>query len=233
MHGKLLALILLCPAAALAGTLCATDTLADYEALGAGGCTIKGLPFSGFTFATVFASGGATPVTAAQITATPVDPDIAAGLDFSSAGFSVSSGQAVEYQLSWAVDDPPIIHGWDLELFDPVTFPAFITITSEECLGAAFIGAVCPTSLTATNTVSDNGIVAVLEDVKLFAPVRIVGELTTITLDAAAGGSASFTSFRESALLTPEPSGAIVTMSGVVLLFLARRTRLKPLRHAG
>ena len=34
MYGKLLAIMLLLPAAAPAGALCVTDTLANYEALG-------------------------------------------------------------------------------------------------------------------------------------------------------------------------------------------------------
>ena len=52
---------------------------------------------------------------------------------------------------------------------------------------------------------SDNGITAVLNGVMILAPVQIVGELTTITLDAHLGGSASFTNFQENALLAPEP----------------------------
>lgn len=225
MFRQLIATLLLCPAAALAGTLCATDTLAKYEALGAGGCTIKGLPFSAFTFAVVAVSGGATPVSASQITVSPIDPEIEAGLNFASSGFSVSAGQFIEYEASWAVDDPPIIHGWDLQLFDPVVPPAILTITSEECLGAAFIGAVCPTGLTVTNTVSDSGIVAVLRDTRFFAPVRTVGELTTITLDARAGGSASFTSVTELAILAPEPWPVMVMPSGLLLLALALKLR--------
>ena len=229
MYWKFIATIFLLPAAAWADIGCVTDTLANYEALGPGGCTIKGLPFSNFSFSKVFASGGAVPVTAAQITVTPVDPEIAAGLNFGSTGFSVSPGQAVQYRLELEVDDPPIIHGWDLRLFDPVMPPADITITSEECLGAAFVGLVCPTSSIITNTVSDNGITAVLDDTESFAPVGTVGELTTITLDATAGGSASFTSFTESAILqTPEPSSAILLAPcGALLLLLARRRLLR------
>jgi len=228
MYSKFIATIFLLPAAAWADAPCVTDTLANYEALGAVGCSIKGLPFSNFAFTTVFASGGAVPVSAAQITVSPVDPAVAAGLNFASGGFSVAPGQAVKYQLEEEVDDPPIIHGWALKLFDPVTFPATITITSEECLGAAFVGLMCPTLSVVTNTVYDNGISAVLEDDEFFAPVGTVGELTTITLDASGGGSASFTSFTESAiLLTPEPSSAVLlTPCIALLLFLARRRLL-------
>jgi hypothetical protein len=79
--------------------------------------------------------------------------------------------------------------------------------------------------LTVTNTVSDNGTVAVLDDTEFFPPVGIVGELTTITLDAGAGGSASFSSITESALLAPEPGSAMLVPSGLLLLVLVRRAR--------
>ena len=173
------------------------------------------------------------PVTAAQITVSSVDPDIEGGLNFASSGFSVGPGQSVEYDVSWSVDDPPIIHGWDLMLFDPVTFPAFITITSEECLGAAFVGSVCPTSMVVSNTVSDNGIVQVLDDTEFFPPTRLVGELTTIRLDASAGGAASFTSFTESAILLPEPWSALLTGSSLLLLILMRGMRGRAIPKPG
>jgi hypothetical protein len=225
MYGKMLVVCLLFCAVAPSATLCATDSLFNYEALGAGGCTVKGLPFSGFTFSVVFANGGAVPVTAGQITVSPVDPDLEGGLNFASDGFSVSAGQSVEYQISYSVDDPPIIHGWDLQLFDPVTPPATITITSMECLGSAFSGTSCPTSSTVTNTVSDNGTTPVLRDKEYFPITRTVGVLTTIELDAHLGGSASFTSITQQAVLAPEPWPAMLTPSGLLLLVFARRLR--------
>jgi len=225
MYGKLLVVCLLSCAVAPSATLCTADTLTNYAALGVGGCTVKGLPFSGFTFNVVFATGGAIPVTAGQITVSPVDPDLEGGLNFASDGFSVSAGQSVEYQISYTVDDPPIIHGWDLQLFDPVTPPAIISIISEECLGAAFSGTSCPTSSTVINTVSDNGTTPVLRDKEYFPNSRTVGVLTTIQLDAHLGGSASFTSITEQAVLAPEPWPAMLTASSLLLLVFARRLR--------
>jgi hypothetical protein len=229
MYWKLLLAVLLCLGlfgpVAVADVVCTTDTLANYEALGPGGCTIKGLPFMGFSFSTVAVSGGAVPVDANHVTVSPVDPDVQAGLNFASNGFSVTAGQFVQYQLAFSADDPPIIHGWDLLLFDPVTFPAVITITSEECLGAAFLGSVCPTGLTVTNTVFDNGITSVLTDTRFFPASSILGVLTTITLDATNGGLASLNSITEQAVLVPEPSSVLLTASSLLLLFLMRRAR--------
>jgi hypothetical protein len=217
--------------AALAAPVCVTANLADYETT-ASPCTIKVLTFESFNFKTVFATGRVVPVAASQITVAPVDPSSLAGLHYSSSGFSVSAAQSVQYQLKYVVRDPPIIHGYQLKLVDPVTPPAFITITSEECLGAAFVGITCPTSSTVTNTVSDNGITAVLNDVVFFPPVHIIGELTTITLDAHLGGSASFTSFEEDALLAPEPQSFALVAFGVALLVLTPLLRSRFLSKA-
>jgi hypothetical protein len=228
MLWRLLIAVLLChvfASFAMANMVCTTDTLANYEALGTGGCTVHAERVSGFAFSTTSSSGGAIPVTADQVTVTPTSPPRKSSLTFSSTGFSVSVGQSVQYSLAHKIDDPPIIHGWILLLKDPVMPPALITITSEECLGAAFLGTVCPTGMTVTNNVFDNGITSVLSDTKSFSPEEIVGVLTTITLDASLGGSASFTSFTESALLVPEPASVVLTTSGLILLFFTRRGR--------
>jgi hypothetical protein len=210
---------------AMANMVCTTDTLANYEALGSSGCTIIGERVSDFAFSTTSATGGAIPVTADQVNVTPTSPPNECCLTFASTGFSVSAGQSVQYSLAHKIDDPPIIHGWILLLKDPVMPPALITITSEECLGAAFLGTVCPTGMTVTNNVFDNGITSVLSDTKFFSPEAIVGVLTTITLDASLGGSASFTSFTECGVLVPEPVSVVLTTTGLILLSLMRSRR--------
>lgn len=210
---------------ALTDTPCATNTLSTYEALGPTGCTVNGERVSDFAFSALSASGGAIPVTARQVTVTPTTPPCEACLTFASPGFSVSAGQSVQYLLAHKIDDPPIIHGWTLVLKDPVMPSAFITITSEECLGATFFGGVCPTGMVVTNTVFDNGITAVLSDTKFFSPQAIIGVQTTITLDASGGGSASFSSFTECALLTPEPASFALTTSALLLLLPTWRRR--------
>jgi hypothetical protein len=242
MLWRLLVAVLLCQvfasvamaaSVALADVSCVSGTLANYEALESNGCTVHGERVSDFAFSTTSAFGGAVPVTADQVTVNPTSPLRKSSLTFSSTGFSVSAGQSVQYSLAHKIDDPPIIHGWTLLLTDPVMAPAFISITSEECLGAAFLGAVCPTGMTIRNTVFDTGINAVLSDTKLFSPEAIVGVLTTITLDARLGGSASFTSFTESALLEPEPASLVLTTSGLLLLLLTRRGRRKAFLNPG
>jgi hypothetical protein len=203
--------------------LCTADTLANYIALGSGGCNVGALTFMDFAFSTVSSSGGPIAVTAADITVTPVIAGNRAGLNYASAGFSVTAGQSIQYLLAYTIDDPPIIHGFELEMFtnSPV-FPGLAQIDSVECVGAAFVGMVCG-GTTTLNSVFDNGVSVSHKDVKFFAGTVIVGDRTTITLDATGGGSANFASFNGLAIV-PEPGPFWLTAGSVLLLLWTRRT---------
>jgi hypothetical protein len=202
---------------------CLPGTLANYIALGATGCSVgpTTLVFSDFSFGLVSASGGAVPIGAADIAVTPVISAQKFGLNYASSGFKVTAGQFIQYLLSYTIDDPPIIHGFELDMFDPPTPPGMASITNVGCLGAAFSGSTCPTS-TITQMVSDNGITASLTDIKTFGPVTILGDRSTITLDAHLGGTADITSFTELAII-PEPATAWCAGAGLLLLFSVRR----------
>jgi uncharacterized protein (TIGR03382 family) len=149
------------------------------------------------------------------------------GLTYASSGFSVTTGQKVQYLLAYNVDDPPIIHGFVLSLdADPPVFPGSATITSDECLGANFSGGTCPDS-TATETVFSNGLTSSLNAQESFSPpISLMGEQTTITLDATAGGSAEFQSVSESAVSSPEPA-ATLPLALALLVFLLGRRKLQ------
>ena len=143
------------------------------------------------------------------------------GLTYSSSGFSVTSGQSIQYLLTYTIDPPPpIIHGFDMSFdVDGPTAPGMDTITSVECLNSAFTGAVCPTS-TVTQTVFDNGITFSRDSYAPFPGYfTTMGDRTTITLDASTGGTANFTSLSETAV-TPEPaSGLLAGLTLVLLVF--------------
>lgn len=212
------------------GNACTVGSLSSYIALGSPGCTVAGLSFMDFGFSTISSTGSPTPVTAGAITITPTIVNQKVGLTYSSSGFDVSSGHAIQYLLAYTIDDPPIIHGYELDMFtDPPTFPGLVQIDSRECLGSAFSGSSCSGS-TALNTVSDNGMSATHQNIEFFSPVVTVGERTTITLDATSGGAASFTRFDELATV-PEPS-TLPLMAGSVLFLLTGSLLLRRVRTA-
>lgn len=205
---------------------CTIDTLANYIALGSGGCTVliagNKAAFTDFAFSMVSFSGGAVPVTAAGITVTPVIAGFEGGLNYASSGFSVTAGQSIQYLLTYTIDDPPIIHGFDLEMFtDPPVFPGLAQIDSLECVGAAFVGTSC-SGTPKLNSVFDNGTSSSHKDTEFFAAAITVGDRTTIKLDATSGGSANFGSFNGLAIV-PEPSSLWLMAGGLLLLFWPRR----------
>ena len=218
---------LMCSTAVASASPCATETLADYIALGSAGCTVgPKLLFDNFSFVVLDSSGGAMAVTPNQITVTPeVTPGSPYGLNYASTGFKVTAGQSIQYLLSYTISDPPpIIRGFYLHLFtDPPIFPGLVDISSKECLGAAFSSGMC-SGTPLTQDVFTNGHISSLTSFRTFSQIDVLGDETTITLDASKGGTASFTSFTESGVV-PEPRSALLVGAGLatVLIAITRR----------
>lgn len=231
--------VLMCACLDASPVACKPDTLTNYIALNAmGGCMVGGtLTFMSFGFSLVNASAGPTLATSDDVNVTPVTSTNEYGLKYASSKFRVTSGQFAQYLLTFTVDPlPPIIHGWSLDMdvdsefgvsslsrVASPTAPGVASVTSLECIGLAFVGSVCNTS-TVTNMVSHNGVTPMLMDVKQFGPTNIVGDRTTITLDATGGGTANFTSLSEFAQ-TPEPANGMLVLAAAAGLWIAARRR--------
>jgi hypothetical protein len=209
-----------------AAASCQTTTLDTYIALGSSGCTVGQFSFTGFSFGVMGSSGGPAPVAASAIMVTPFQSGNEYGLTYSSNGFNVSTGQKIQYLLSYVVGDPPIIHGFATSMrTDPPMFPGIATITSDECLGANFSGSTCPDP-TASETVFSNGLISVLDASQSFGPEGLIGDQTTITLDATSGGSAEFISLSEG-VLVPEPGTVVPVLLAVTVLLWLRMRRFQ------
>ncbi|HEX3682819.1 MAG TPA: hypothetical protein VHU83_09770 [Bryobacteraceae bacterium] len=223
---------LMCSTVVASPLPCVTGTLAGYIALGSTGCTVgPALIFNNFSFAVLSSSGGAVALTPPAIAVDPqIGPGAEYGLNYASSGFSVSAGQSIQYLLSYTIDPPPIIRGFKLNLFtDPPVFPGFAEISSTECLGAAFSGSSC-SGVPLVQDVFSNGVVSSLQSVQAFSPVGILGDRTTITLNAASGGSSSFTSFTESTI-SPEPRSALLLAAALAALLIGAGLRRFTVRY--
>src|SRR4051812_418580 len=98
---RCLCLMAFCAVPALSASLCVTDTLFNYEALGSSGCLIGGLTVKDFAYN--FVSG----VNTIPDTGITVTPSVAAGtlsLSFSSPDFFVSGTDSAKYVLSYTWD---------------------------------------------------------------------------------------------------------------------------------
>jgi len=191
---------------------CVPGTLSSYEALGATGCTVGTLTANNFAFSVLGDSGGAVPLTNFQINVAPGGT----GLNFASSGFNVSVNGSIQYLIAFTWDTNGSIQGMAAAMDPPSAVLGFANVTTVGCIGAAFIGATCPTS-TATLMVFDNNGATQFNNSAPITPSQILGIRDTIDLEAK-GGSASFDSFTTSASVTPEPATWLCCASALALL---------------
>jgi hypothetical protein len=198
---RCLCLLVICSAPGLAAAICATGTLASYEALGAGGCQIGSLTVNNFSYAML---SGTVTIPDTSITVTPSVVSNTLGLTFSSPLFSVSGTDSAVYMLGYTWDPGDIRSLEDILNTNTPVFPGLARISTLACLDSAFSGAICPTT-TDLLVVSHNGIIANTPNTVTFSPpIGILGIRNTIETDGN-GASSEFTSF-ENVVTLPEPS---------------------------
>jgi hypothetical protein len=180
-------------------------TLDTYVALGAGGCTIGPQTVNNFSFNVLSVGGGATAIADTDITVTPAFGANLYGAIFASSDFSVTTG-FVSYAIDFTWDSLPI------RGMDDVLDPGDVNISTDGCVGAAFVGLTCSAS-TVSVTVNPSQ----LTDSVFFSPTAILGIINTISLNADQG-TASFNSIENDVFVTPEPSGFLLAGLGMTIL---------------
>ena len=201
---------------------CTIQSLAVYEGLTPNvGCTIgaSGIFVYNFTFSAMNAIG-VTPITASNITVTPTFTTNVFSLNFGATvgatGFSVGSGQSVQYVIGYTWDPDDDIQSMD-DLEDPPAFtsPGSSGISSVGCLNT-------PTcSSTATVNVFDGPSSAQLTNSVSFAAVAVLPVQNTLSLQGGSGGSASLDGFTNE-VTVPEPATWLTGVAFLGLLLLRR-----------
>jgi len=198
---KSLLIVALAFAPELSASVCVTDPLSSYIALGATGCQIGSMNVVNFSFSTILST---VIILASDITVTPVIANDTLELTFTSPQFNLSGSDIAEYLIAYTWD-PGDVRGLEdvMDANSPV-FPGFASLTTTICEDAAFIGSVCPASTT-TLMVSDNGITANLIDATTFSPpIGIVGVSNVIELNA--NGASSEIGGFSNVVILPEPA---------------------------
>lgn len=219
-------LVFFCCLGTASATPCGAGSIGTYIGLGATGCTVGPYTFHDFGFSVFSSTGGPAVLGTADLTVTPVSGASKYGLNFAGTGgpgFSLSSGQAVDYLLTYTVDPPPpIIWGFEMDMFTntPVA-PGFANITSSECVGAAFVGVTCGTFTVGNQVFHNGGTSFQLTDIQAIPGIDVIGTRTHIVLDATAGGSSSFTSFTQLTMV-PEPGTLLTGLVAFGVLFRRR-----------
>src|SRR5947207_2591253 len=161
---------------------CVSGTLANYMALGAGGCTLAGVTFANFAYSAK-SNGGAPVITADQITVTPVLVIPETGQFTFSAPWSVANAQSQVSVIRYTA----VLPCGD-------TAPAELDLT----LGAAHIGGIAGS--VSVQEITNVGKLSVFEtcaevcqtknsDRIQFKPVSVVLITEQVILSGASGGA--------------------------------------------
>lgn len=227
-------LLLTAGIAGLNAAPCPIASLAAYIELGSTGCTVGPSPtftFSDFQFSAI---GQGSTLTADQIGVSPLQSQPggfpALGAAFSSSGFQVTSGQNVEYLISYLVDPPPPeIIRFSMDFTDPTTGSAFSNITTTLCIDPD-----CPRKAMLSifeNLPTPSGPATKLSDTVGIDPFTVFLQVKNdIILNASNGGSANFTGFENRVGIAdtapvPEPASISWVGAALVVLSIARRLR--------
>jgi hypothetical protein len=216
---SLLAVLAIAAAPALFAGPCVPDSLANYITLGATGCQNGAFNVVNFSFSMISAN---VTILASDITVTPFSGPSSYGLDFTSPKFNLTgSTDFAKYLLGYTWDPGDLRSLEDIMNANSPVFPGFATITTDGCVGQAFSGAVCGTSIQ-TVTVTDNGMTATLTDSTGFSPpTGTLGIRNTIDLESN-GASSEIAGF-QNIVFVPEPSTLVAGLLAFVALACRRR----------
>ena len=123
----------------LAAPVCSSQSLSDYIALGAGGCTVDGVTFNNFVEVAPLFSG-ATQITSSSVTLTPIAGSGGIGFALSSgASITADTSDLLELWFGFRAMGTGGLTGNTLLLGTPtVSGDGAITIVEDKCLDGTF-----------------------------------------------------------------------------------------------
>jgi hypothetical protein len=204
--------------AAFADTICASGTLASYEALGSSGCTIGTNTVASFqTLSGIF---GATPVDPTAITITPIGGNFNPGLMVSLTD-TADDGTLFEALFTYTISGNTYSEVDSTVSGTSSTGNGVVTFIQNNCAGGVFgpDGVTGCTGTPGSSLILGDGIAGTS-----FMPnVPSVNATDDFTLDSGGTGTASGGTFTDVFSAVPEPATYLLT--GVGIAFAALRYR--------
>jgi hypothetical protein len=172
---------------------CAAGSLADYLALGSGGCTIGGLAFTDFTLPSVL-SPTATPVDPDAVSIAPVSSAPGTGLQLAfTPAQSAGAGEFLALRVGFNVQGSGIAGAY-AALLEPLAIgDAAVTLVEDLCPGAPFSD---PTNLVCAGSTQNLIAIAIesFADNPVSGPVgpfSLAGVVAEIGIDGGLAGNAA------------------------------------------
>jgi hypothetical protein len=188
----LVALVLVLGCASARALPCASASLGDYLALGAGGCTVGGLTFSGFSLPDVL-SPMASAIDPGVVAVAPVSGAQGSGLQLRFDPVqSAGTGEFLALRLGFDVQGSGIT-GAQAALLGPVAIgDAAITLVEDVCLGASFADPVNLVCAGATQSLAAIAIESFVDNPvgAPIGPLDLAGVVAEIGIDGGLAGSA-------------------------------------------
>lgn len=214
-----------------AAPICMTGTLASYESLGAGGCTIGANTLASFT--TLALTFGTAAIAPGAITIAPLGGATNPGLTFTFSQ-TATTGQTLEAIFDYMISGPAYTMDTLTLSGSSETGNGDVTDTQNFCAGGSFgpDGVDGCTGPANGALITDDGLQNI--DQKTLASPHLVSITDDIIVDSGGVGSASGGTFVDQLTATtgvPEP-GTTFLLSGAGIALAALRFRKRSIGHA-
>jgi hypothetical protein len=201
---------------------CSVGTLASYEALGAGGCTIDGNTFSNFQ--TIAGSAAGTPITNSVVAVSPLGGAADPGLTFSTS-LTAQANAPLELTFTYQISGGPFSASALALSNSSESVDGGVTEIQNYCAGGSF----GPDGVTGCNGTA--GSLLALDGIQqtdqgTFAGVPLLNVTNDFELDGGQAGTASggtFTNQFTAAATVPEPASWLFAGLGICCLASIRR----------
>jgi hypothetical protein len=204
-----------------AGTICTTGTLASYEALGSGGCTIGAATVD--NFGGVPGTAGATAIDPTTVTVTPGGGGNNTTLTFS-VNLTAQTPTLLESIFTYQISGPSFISDMLTLSSSSETADGAVTDIQNYCFGGQF-GPDGVDGCTGSATGALLGLDGVQNtDQTPIANINLLSITDDFTLDGGTAGSASGGTFADQ-FATPEPGALLLTFSGLAIVVFRKLRR--------